>query len=1197
MPPFQMNRRRFLSAVLVVLVLFSLPAALSPGVAAKPQGSTARQTSPKSLKIGVFPVRRFDKESEPFLAGLSRVVRTNLEQAGVADIVPLAWPEAGSDEPTFETLVNRGREAGCNGVLALRLQAMSFTIKTVSVPFVGKTSLAEASFGLSGGLIDVASGAAISPVKAESQKKDPRYRGFDADLALRSEFGEQYFDESLLGQAGYDAIKQVVADVRTGLPGLTAGPVGLERRTRAPEGVGFGQDSFSMTMTDGYDHRGSVSVVNRGKEPRTFMIAPLEVPAELVVGLLGQGAPDAPHVLQPGQWKEVRFIANAPQTSRVQSVRLGLFTAPAGGAPSSSGTPDDQAAMNLQWASSTQAITWNVLGQDPVTLVYTCQLKNNSDKDIWNASVQPSSEDADLVRIEPWMKNVRIPANGTVTFQVIPELLAELRAMDVSLESSAGNIHDVRKFQFAVPEGKRVYFGLGHTSESSSAAGSGCSNQGQFSWWSDAVWSGTTDRDGSPCAYKSCFRQNSSLAMGAAWKWITEHMGGSGPEKERGRAADVRGATIRTNVGARLPDMEKDSITHPMASSGRECVGLAFCATDPGKSTSVLFVAERPSKGRVWTFDDGLEMNQAGHDARWPYIRTRWSTSQAYLVWEDTSPGKKSDVAFRASGERMSSWKPVQYLTDHGRGVDDPVVQVDDQGNVGVAWNDLRDGSGHIYFRISRNGGATFGPERAMPRPAGESQAWPQFTFAPQRGFTLVYVSKTGGETRIVSRDLDDQGVPLGTPSLLSHAGASAGEPQVAGDESGQFYAVWREGEGSASEVWFARRSAGSSTWTTPRQITRDSVYSEYPLVWVDGKTLFASYHADAMGALDLKYILASENGGDTWGEAVAQPSLAQDAADRTFVEVRFSLQNPRSSYPPFDTTVLLNGRQVGEIKRAVPEGTYIWEALRGVVGAGAQSLEMNQINLKFDNLSGGHYILAADTRIIAKRRYTQVPVVAASQAEADQLAGRGGVGLNHSAPDLALAANSTEFPLGLAPGRKINLRLQAFNLGEATANDVRVAIFAFDPRGAIASPDSDKLGEVRISSIAPGEVKPVEIGITYDPARTPRIYASLSAREKDYFPADNVMAFSFTKGESNQVPPLFGTDIPDVLRAPELLNMVSVPNMRGFADMMSLPGLGSLVGKPGLRPVDTREVGNILQGKLNRLGLGNLGLDRLKKP
>lgn len=219
------NKNRLSSAVLSLFIPVSILASLSLGIALTREGRPVSQNNPEKLRIGVFPVRRLARESDRFLESLGRALRTDLGASGMAEIVPLAWPEelAGSDGPTFETLVNRGKEKGCNGVLALHLQAMSFTTKVVDVPIVGKSTLAEAAFGLSGGLIDVTSGAAVSPVKAESTKRNPRYRGPDANAALASDFGTPYFNDSLLGQAGKEAVRQAVEAVRNGLSGLTPG--------------------------------------------------------------------------------------------------------------------------------------------------------------------------------------------------------------------------------------------------------------------------------------------------------------------------------------------------------------------------------------------------------------------------------------------------------------------------------------------------------------------------------------------------------------------------------------------------------------------------------------------------------------------------------------------------------------------------------------------------------------------------------------------------------------------------------------------------------------------------------------------------------------------------------------------------------------------------------------------------------------
>lgn len=90
-------------------------------------------------------------------------------------------------------------------------------------------------------------------------------------------------------------------------------------------------------------------------------------------------------------------------------------------------------------------------------------------------------------------------------------------------------------------------------------------------------------------------------------------------------------------------------------------------------------------------------------------------------VWEDSVPIKGSVYAFIRSGMMMQDWAPFQYITSHGKGVDEPVVHVNDQGSVVVAWNDLRDGTGQTYLRISHDGGKPFDPEAPIAR---ERRVW-----------------------------------------------------------------------------------------------------------------------------------------------------------------------------------------------------------------------------------------------------------------------------------------------------------------------------------------------------------------------------------------------------------------------------------------------------------------------------------------
>jgi len=173
---------------------------------------------------------------------------------------------------------------------------------------------------------------------------------------------------------------------------------------------------------------------------------------------------------------------------------------------------------------------------------------------------------------------------------------------------------------------------------------------------------------------------------------------------------------------------------------------------------------------------------------------------------------------------------------------------------------------------------------------------------------------------------------------------------------------------------------------------------------------------------------------------------------------------------------------------------------------------------------------------------------------------------------------------------------LQVYNLGEGTASEVRVCVYSADPRDPMVDLKSFKLSEVLVGTVPPDQMVPVNVSFKYDPTHAPRVYAAVYSKEKDYQTTDNIWGFSFTKGESDQLSPLFGTDIPNVLRAPDLVSLVSLPNVPALMDLVSLPGLDKLMGKANLQLPNIGSLKDSLEGKLKGIGIGGLKLDDLLK-
>ncbi|MEN6345576.1 MAG: hypothetical protein ABFE16_09715 [Armatimonadia bacterium] len=1162
-----------------------------------------------AAKLGVFPLRPVAGLQSTYatgevLAHLTDGLVQGLQEGGADEVVLLAWPEAlaTEDKPTFETLVGRGKEAGCNGVVALQVAELSFGVKNQKLPFVGTVTSADARARLTGGLIDVTTAMAVASVNAAGKQSKNKFGGSEPTFNPENPAA---FDGSLLGAAYADACKAAVTSVRGGTARLTPGTVALPARTKAPRGVGFSQDVYVQRFVAGYDRRGTIAVVNRGDAPQSFVIKPLGTAAGLVVGLTGEGTMDGPCTLAPGQWKYVRLIVNAVSTDTPPAgeAQLGLYCAAAGAALDLQGVPQDKATLKLEWDQLQLPVRVMMVGQDPLTLNYTCRLINEGTETA-SLALKCDGAQAELFETNPELNHLfALQPHNSLTFTVTPHFPPGVRKMTVTLafpaqqEWTGGNLEGSAAgrrldLTFEVPEGKQLYYALTHSTACSSGAGSGCTNQGNLSLSGSGGQGGQGGQGGNED--KGFFdRQMDKLK-----NWIDGWFDGGDDTKKNEEPVKkrpprdwkkwddehpaTRGAALRQAVKARLPEFESDTSTEPCVAVGRDCWGAVFHARGEEPLTSVWFL----TKPRDERQSGATRLTEAGHTGLWPTACADWDTSRAFVVWEDSLKGG-SDLAFRASAPRMGGWQAPQYLTRHAAGVNDPVVERSESGHLLVAWEDQRSGSGQIYLRLSTDSGTSFAPEVALPRAEGEWQAWPQLAATPDERFVVVYTSKVGDHSRILSQTLDTAGKPVGAPVAVSTADAPCGESQIACDAQGRLFSVWREGEGTASEVWFASAETAGGAWGTPRALTHDGAYSEYPQVDVGSERLWVSYHSDISGDADLLYVLESSDGGRTWSEPLQQPGFTSPI-EKAWVEINFSLAWPQGTYVPHDTAVHLNGARIGQITNAIPQGTYVFEVPPElVIDDPVNGLRDNHILTSSPKINGAHYIRAQQARLLVKRRYSQVRVVASSQAEADKLAAGAAAGLNHNQPDLVLAANNmAPVPWPMKSGQKLELALKVLNLGEGPAGAAKVGLYSADPRLPSTDLKKSRLVEQTVGTVAPGASADVKLTFQFDPRRTSRIFTVVQSKENDFEPADNVWSLSLTSGDSEQPTPLLGTDVPNLFYAPDLMGLVNLPNVPALAEYVSLPDFSDLASVRGWSLPDPKSIGASLKSQLQLPGV-----------
>jgi hypothetical protein len=158
-----------------------------------------------------------------------------------------------------------------------------------------------------------------------------------------------------------------------------------------------------------------------------------------------------------------------------------------------------------------------------------------------------------------------------------------------------------------------------------------------------------------------------------------------------------------------------------------------------------------------------------------------------YLAWRRVFPGNVRDIVVARSTDHGASWQePVRAHADDwvfdGCPHAGPSLQVDDAGNVHVAWWTGKQGAAGVWYARSDDGARSFGPPVPLgvaefSRPAhvqlalgGQDRliaAWDDGTLATPR--IVVRTSKDGGATWSPAATLSDSGKVAGFPVIAAH--------------------------------------------------------------------------------------------------------------------------------------------------------------------------------------------------------------------------------------------------------------------------------------------------------------------------------------------------------------------------------------------------------------------------------------------
>jgi hypothetical protein len=219
-----------------------------------------------------------------------------------------------------------------------------------------------------------------------------------------------------------------------------------------------------------------------------------------------------------------------------------------------------------------------------------------------------------------------------------------------------------------------------------------------------------------------------------------------------------------------------------------------------------------------------------------------------------------------------------------------------------VVWNDSTFGNLDIFIAKSTDGGETFGEPLNISDNPGTS-GLPAIAIQGNNVY-VTWHDTTFGNLDIFIAKSTDGGETFGEPLNISNNEGVSLSPQIAvyGDN---VYVVWQDGTDTpgSREIFIAKSTDGSETFTTPENISNNIGFSLLPQIAVYGDNVYVVWNDDTDG-FDEIFIAKSTDGGETFGEPE-----------------NISQENSNNSSFAYQPSLIVNGENVYVIWHEDPLG------------------------------------------------------------------------------------------------------------------------------------------------------------------------------------------------------------------------------------------------------------------------------------
>lgn len=254
-----------------------------------------------------------------------------------------------------------------------------------------------------------------------------------------------------------------------------------------------------------------------------------------------------------------------------------------------------------------------------------------------------------------------------------------------------------------------------------------------------------------------------------------------------------------------------------------------------------------------------------------------------HVVWRDFREVNHSEIYYKQSTDGGVSWGAdirltfkTQIIINGGIYQESFFPTVAVSGSVvHVVWHDERDGNYEIYYKRSVDGGKNWGADTRLSNASASSDA--ASIAVSGSNVYVVWEDERDRNYQIYYKLSTDGGASWGEETPLTKTYAQSENPCVSASGS-DVHVVWQDNRDGNYEMYYKRSTDGGLGWASDTRLTTGSSYSYLPSVSVSGSTVNVVWEDIRDGRYENIYHKRSTDAGLSWDKDTLLTSPTADA-------------------------------------------------------------------------------------------------------------------------------------------------------------------------------------------------------------------------------------------------------------------------------------------------------------------------------